>query len=164
MYYYENKPGKEQGYTTPIPVQTWAALLYLAVKFHVPLSPDCYSSWFSPHPHTQHLNCRPWSEQLVILVYFWLLFFIITDHVLGRFDSRIYIHARNNVISLLSPDTVVTFPWYCARDSVQLRIAYRALVPLYRIVDQIRPQWGSIVWVSVLATWYYFKRGRATCT
>ena len=77
MYYYDNKPGKEQGYTTPIPVQTWAALLYLAVKFHVPLSPDCYSSWFSPHPHTQHLNCRPWSEQLVILVYFWLLFFII---------------------------------------------------------------------------------------
>ena len=82
MYYYENKPGKEQGYTTPIPVRTWAALLYIS-SCTIPRASVPWLLLFLilPSPTHTHLNCRPWSEQLVILVYFWLLFFIITDHV-----------------------------------------------------------------------------------
>lgn len=93
------------------------------------VAPDCYCSRFSPHPHT-HLNCRPWSE-LVILVYFWLLFFIITDHVytwLGRFDSRIYVHARKWRHKFAVSGYCRNILVVCARDSVHLRIAYFALV------------------------------------
>ena len=142
---------------------------YVISSCKIPRAPGPWLLLFLilPSPTHTHLNCRPWSEQLVILVYFWLLFFNITDHVytLARTFWFKNIHTctkwrRKFAVSGYCRNILVALcTWQCTTPySVP-----PCTGPLSQIVDQIRPQWGSIVWVSVLATWYYFKRGRATC-